>query len=307
MLPYLRRRLLVAGLTLLGIATIVFALVHLLPGDPAETMLARSGASPEAVAALRAELGLDQPLPVQYIQWLASLARGDLGRSLFFGRPVTELIRAELPFTLTLALAALVWAIVLGPSMGTIAAYWRDRWPDRVAMLLAVGGAAVPVFWSGLLLIWLFSVHLAWLPATGADSLQALVMPSLVLGFASAGPIARITRATLSQALAQPYALVASAKGLTRRAVVLRHALPNALVPMLTVSGLQLSFLLGGTVITETLFSRPGMGRLLVDAILWQDLPVVQGVALVTAGFYVLTSLVVDIAAGWLDPRVGWQ
>ncbi len=307
MLSYLRRRLLVAALTLLGIASVVFLLVRLLPGDPAETMLARSGASPQAVAALRSELGLDKPLPVQYADWLGQLLHGNLGRSLYYNRPVTGLIGEQFAYTLHLALAALAWAWLAGPALGILAAHSAGGWPDRLAMLAAVLGATVPVFWSGLLLIWLFSVRLGWLPATGAGSWQALLMPSLVLGFATAGPLARVARVTLLDVLAQPYVVAARAKGLSAREVLLRHALRNALVPLITVSGLQLSFLLGGTFITETVFSRPGIGKLLVDAILNRDLPVVQGVALLAAGFYVILNLLVDLAAGWLSPQAGWQ
>lgn len=304
---YLRRRLLTGSLTLLGVVTVIFALVHLLPGDPAETMLARAGAAPEAVTALRAELGLDRPLPAQYLAWLAHLAHGDLGKSLFNGRPVAALIAEQFPHTAALALAAFTWAVALGLILGSLAAYWPGSWLDRSAMALAVGGVAVPVFWSGLLLIWLFSVRLGWLPPAGAEGWRGLVMPAAVLGYASAGPLARLTRASLGEILRQPYITAAHAKGLTRRQVLLRHAARNAAIPVLTVAGLQLGFLLGGTVVTETLFSRPGLGKLLVDAILWRDLPVVQGVALVVAGIYVLVNLVVDLAAGWLNPRVGWE
>ncbi len=304
---YLRRRLLTGSLTLLGVVTVVFALVHLLPGDPAETMLARAGAGPEAVASLRVELGLDRPLPAQYLAWLASLARGDLGKSLFNGRPVAALIAEQFPYTAALALAAFAWAVLLGVALGGASAYRPGSWLDRIAMALAVGGVAVPVFWSGLLLIWLFSVRLGWLPPAGADDWRGLVMPAMVLGYASAGPLARLTRASLGEILRQPYITTAHAKGLTRRQVLLRHAARNAAIPVLTIAGLQLGFLLGGTVVTETLFSRPGLGKLLVDAIVWRDLPVVQGVALVVAGIYVVVNLVVDVAAGWLNPRVGWE
>lgn len=307
MSDYLRRRLLVAVLTLWGVATVVFALVRLLPGDPAETMLARSGASAEAVAALRAELGLDRPLWFQYGRWLADLTAGNLGDSLFYQRPVTQLIAEQAPYTVELALAALAWAVVLGLPLGIAAAQWAGRWPDLTAMLLAVGGVAVPVFWSGLVLIWIFSVRLGWLPPTGANGWRSLVLPAAVLGYAAAGPIARFTRAALLDVLQQPYIRVAAAKGLSGRQVMLGHALRAGAVPLLAVVGLQLSFLLGGTVITETLFSRPGLGRLLVDAILWRDLPVVQGVALLVAGTYVLTNLLVDLVSGWLNPQVGWQ
>jgi len=307
MLTYLRRRLLAAALTLLGVATVVFALVHLLPGDPAETMLARSGASPEAVARLRVGLGLDRPLLQQYVTWLNAVIHGDLGRSLFNDQPVAKLVAEQFPYTLQLALTAFGLALLWGLVLGLIAVRWPYGWIDRLAMVLAIGGATVPVFWSGLVLIWLFSVKLGWLPPAGAESWRGLVMPALVLGYASAGPIARITRATLLEVLSQPYITTARAKGLSARRVLYRHAARNALIPLLTLSGLQLSFLISGTVVTETLFNRPGLGLLLVNAILWQDLPVVQGVALVIAGFYVLVNLGVDLAAGWLNPQVGWQ
>jgi peptide/nickel transport system permease protein len=306
-LTYLGRRLLIGSLTLLGVATVIFGLIHLLPGDPAQTMLARSGASPEAVAALRAEIGLDRPLIVQYARWLAALAHGDLGQSLFYNRPVAQLIGEQIPSTLELAFAAFVIALAIGIPLGVIAAMRPGGWLDRLAMTTAVAGAAVPVFWSGLLLIWLFSVRLGWLPPAGAGSLRALVMPALVLGFATAGPIARLTRAALLEVLGQPYLMVARAKGLTERGVLLRHASRNALIPLLTIAAVQLGFLLAGTVVTETLFGRPGLGRLLVDAILWRDLPVIQGVALVIAGIYVLANMAVDLAAGWINPQVGWE
>jgi ABC-type dipeptide/oligopeptide/nickel transport system permease component len=306
-LNYLARRLLTGALTLLGVATVIFALIHLLPGDPAQTMLARSGASPEAVLALRAEIGLDRPLVVQYLRWLGAAAQGNLGRSLFYNRPVAQLIGEQFPSTLELALAAFAVAMGAGITLGVLSALRRDSWIDRLAMTVAVTGIAVPVFWSGLLLIWLFSVRLGWLPPAGAGSWRALVMPALVLGFATAGPLARLTRATLLDVLGQPYITVARAKGLSEREVLLRHAARNALIPLLTIAGVQLGFLLAGAVVTETLFGRPGLGRLLVDAILWRDLPVIQGVALVIAGIYVVANLLVDLSAGWIDPQIGWE
>ncbi len=304
---FLRRRLLTGTLTLWAVVTLIFALVHLLPGDPAETMLARAGASPDAVAALRAELGLDRPLTTQYTTWLANLLRGDLGDSLFNGRPVAALVREQAAHTFALAGAAFAWAVIVGLGLGLAAGSRPGGLRDRLASALAVTGVAVPVFWSGLLLIWLFSVRLGWLPSGGADGWRNLVLPSFVLGFASAGPIARLTRASLIDILDEPYILAARARGVPSRRVLLRHVARNAVVPVLTVAGLQLGFLLGGTVVTETLFNRPGLGKLLVDAILWRDLPLVQGVALVVALTYVLANLAVDLAAGWLDPRAGWQ
>lgn len=303
---YLRRRLLVAALTLLGIATVVFALMRVLPGDAAETMLARAGAGPEAVVALRSELGLDKPLPEQYFAWLAATMRGDLGRSLLNDRPVTELIGEQWRSTVILALVAFTWAVVLGVGLGVIGALYPKRWPDRIATTLAVGGVAVPVFWSGLLLIWFLSVFLGWLPPPTGSPASAL-LPGLVLGYAAAGPIARMTRASLLDIFGQPYITAARAKGLTTRQVLWSHAARNAAIAVLTIAALQLGFLLGGAVVTETVFNRPGLGRLLVDAILWRDLPLVQGVALVIAAVYVILNLFVDLLAGWLDPRVGWR
>ena len=284
----------------------VFALVRLLPGDPAETMLARAGAGPEAVAALRAELGLNRPLPVQYVEWVGRAARGDLGRSLLNNRPVRELIAEQWRSTAILAAVAFTWAAVLGVTLGVVSARYPRRWPDRAATALAVSGVAVPVYWSGLLLIWLLSIGLRWLPPPAGTPASAL-LPGLVLGFAAAGPIARVTRSSLLDILQQPYITAAHAKGLTSRQVMWRHAAKNAAGPILTIAGLQLGFLLGGAVVTESVFNRPGLGRLLVDAILWRDLPLVQGVALALALTYVLINLVVDLIIAFLDPRVGWR
>lgn len=303
LLAALRRRALVALLTVLGVATVVFALVRLLPGDPAETMLARAGAGPAAIASLRAELGLDRPVLVQYVDWLGHALRGDLGRSLLNNRPVADLIAEQWRSTAILAAVAFAWAVLLGVTLGVVGAAYPLRWPDRIATVLAVGGVAVPVYWSGLLVIWVLSVGLGWLPPPVGTPASAL-LPGLVLGFAAAGPLARLTRASLLEILRQPYITAAHAKGLTPRQVLWRHAAKNAAGPVLTVAGLQLGFLLGGAVITESVFNRPGLGRLLVDAILWRDLPLVQGVALVLALTYVLINLVVDLAMAFLDPRV---
>ena len=305
-LPLLRRRLIVALLTVLGVATVVFALVRLLPGDPAETMLARAGAGPEAVAALRGELGLDRPLPVQYVDGLGRAARGDLGRSLLNNRPVAELIGEQWRATVILALVAFAIAMVLGAALGAVSAARPGGMADRLASVVAVGGVAVPVYWSGLLLIWLLSVGLGWLPPA-AGSPASVLLPGLVLGYAAAGPIARLTRATLLEILAQPYITAAHARGIPRRRVMWRHAARNAASPVLTIAALQLGFLLGGAVVTESVFNRPGLGRLLVDGILWRDLPLVQGVALVLAVSYVVVNLAADVAAAPLDPRAGWR
>jgi peptide/nickel transport system permease protein len=304
MLSLVVRRIVVALVVLWGAATVVFVLLRMLPGDPAEAMLAGSGASPAAIAQVRRQLGLDAPLPVQYVRYLSSLLHGEMGRSLFSDRPVALTIAEQVPATLQLATTALAVAVVLGLSLGILAALRAGTWIDRAALGAAVLGASVPVFWSGLLLIWVFSVGLNWLPATGAGSWRQLVMPAAVLGLVEAGPIARLVRASLLEALHADYIMVARAKGLPELAVVGRHALRNAIIPTLTLIGLQAGFLLGGTVVTEAVFARPGLGRLVVTAILWQDLPVVQGVVLLIAATYVLINLLVDLATMAIDPRL---
>ena len=304
MLVYIIRRLIAALAVLWGVATVVFLLLRVLPGDPAETILAGSGASPEAIARTRQQLGLDDPLLVQYGRYLLNTLRGDLGRSLFSNRPVTLTIAEQLPATLQLAAAALLVAVILGVSLGILAALRAGTWIDNLAIGVAVLGVSVPVFWSGLLLIWVFSLGLNWLPATGADDWRHLVMPAFVLGLVGAGPIARLMRASLLEVLRADYITVARAKGMSEAVIMGRHALRNALIPTITLVGLQAGFLLGGTVITEAVFARPGLGRLVVEAILWKDLPVVQGVVLLTAATYVLINLLVDLVTLVLDPRL---
>jgi len=304
MLVYVIRRMLIALVVLWGVATIVFLLLQVIPGDPAETMLAGSGASEARIAQTRQDLGLDDPLLGQYGRYLLNALRGDLGRSLYSNRPVILTISEQLPATLQLAAAALLVAVILGLSLGILAAIRAGTWIDQTVMGVAVLGVSVPVFWSGLLLIWIFSVSLNWLPATGADGWQHLVMPAAVLGLVGAGPIARLVRASLLNALRADYIAMAQAKGLPGRAVVGRHALRNAIIPVIALIGLQAGFLLGGTVVTEAVFARPGLGRLVVDAILSKDLPMVQGVVLLIAAMYVVVNLLVDVATLALDPRL---
>jgi ABC-type dipeptide/oligopeptide/nickel transport system permease component len=307
MLHYLGQRLIRAIPVLWGVATLVFLIMRLVPGDPAALMLSEGGASAEAIAALRADMGLDDPLPVQYLRYLWSLARGDLGDSLFTHRPVAAVIAEQLPGTIELAVAAMVLATSLGAMLGVVAAIRPGTWLDGLLMAVSVTGVSVPIFWSALLLIWLLSLQLNWLPATGQGRPAHLVMPALVLGFASAGAIARLVRASMLEVLNQDYITTARAKGLRAHTVHLRHALRNALIPVITVIGLQFSFLMGGTVVTETVFSRPGIGRLMVNAILWKDLPVVQGVVLLAALVYTLANLGVDVAYAYFDPRIRYD
>jgi peptide/nickel transport system permease protein/oligopeptide transport system permease protein len=306
-ISYAGRRLLGAIPVLWGVATLVFIVLRLLPGDPAEVMLSEAGGSAAAIAELRAELGLDDPLLLQYGRYLLSLLRGDLGSSLFSRRPVASLIGEQLPSTLELALAALLVALLLGTGLGVLAAVKQGTWWDRLAMGLSIAGVSLPIFWTALLAILLFSLRLDWLPATGTGSPSHLVLPALVLGFASAGAIARLVRASLLEVFSQDYVNTARAKGLSEGLVLLRHALRNSLIPVITIAGLQFGFLMGGAVVTETIFARPGIGRLLVNAIQWKDLPLVQGIALLAAVAYTLVNLAVDLAYVVLDPRIRYD
>ncbi len=303
MLVLVARRLVWAVFALWGITTLVFILLRVLPGDPVRTILAASGASEAAIAQARAQMGLDEALPIQYGRYLWNLAHGDLGRSLFSNRPVLLTIAEQLPPTFELAAAALVVTIMLGLGLGVLAARYAGSWLDRVTVGIAVLGVSTPLFWSGLLLIWLFSLVLRWLPASGADSWRHLVMPAILLGAVGAAPLVRVVRSNLLTILQTDYITVARGKGLPETLILLRHALRNALLPGLNLIGLQAGFLLGGAVITETVFARPGLGRVVVDAILWKDLPVVQGAVLLIAGIYIIVNLGVDLISIVLDPR----
>jgi peptide/nickel transport system permease protein len=304
MLRLIARRALGAAVTLWGVTTVVFLLLRVLPGDPALTALAGSGASDAALAQARSQMGLDEPLPLQYGRYLSTIARGDLGRSLFSNRPVAQVLGDQMAATLELAAAALLITLVVGLGIGVITALRAGSWLDRLAVAGAALGVSTPIFWSGLLAVWLFALVLDWLPATGAGSLAHLVMPATLLGLVGAGPLARLVRANLVTALRADYVTVARSKGLPNPLVIRRHVLRNSLLPAINLIGLQAGFLLGGTVVTETVFARPGIGRVVVDAILWQDFPVVQGAVLLMAATYVVINLVVDLAALALDPRL---
>jgi ABC-type dipeptide/oligopeptide/nickel transport system permease component len=307
MLRYISRRILISVVVLWGVATLVFLMMHLLPGDPVEVMLSRSGGSAETIASLRQQLGLDEPLHIQYVTFLSNAIQGELGRSVYSGMKVSDLIASQLPATLQLAVGGLLVAIVVGLGLGLVAALNHNSWLDNVCSALSVVGVSMPVFWLGLLLILVFSVGLGWFPATGEGSLKHLVLPCLVLGFVSAGSIARLFRASMLDVLCQDYITTASAKGLRRRIVIARHALRNAFIPVITMIGLQFAFLLGGTVVTETVFSRRGMGQLIINAIIWKDFPVVQGAVLVTAVAYMGVNLLVDLSYGFIDPRIRYE
>jgi peptide/nickel transport system permease protein len=304
MWQYIGRRLLISIPLLLGLTVLVFSMVHLLPGDPVQVILATSGATPDAVAKLRSQLGLDLPLHIQYLRYLNGLLHGDMGSSLFTYRPVTEIIRQNAGATLELAFSAMLLALMVGIPLGILAAVFKDSWIDHLAMTLAVVGVSAPGFWTALLMILLFSVVLQLLPSGGYGTLKQLIMPTLVLGLSGAAVMARLTRSSMLEVLGQEYVVTARAKGGSEPYVLVRHALKNCLIPIVTVAGLQFGFLLGGTVVTETVFARPGLGRTAVEAILYKDIPVVQGIVLFVAVIYMLVNLLVDLCYALLDPRI---
>jgi ABC-type dipeptide/oligopeptide/nickel transport system permease component len=306
MLRDLIRRLLLTIPVLLGVATLVFALIHLVPGDPAQSMLGE-GASPGEVTALRHTLGLDRPLLTQYASFLSGVVRGDLGTSFRYGTPVTREISARLYRTLQLALAAMSVALVVALPLGILAAVFRATLIDHLAMTTALAGISMPNFWLGPLLAILFSVRLGWLPVAGTGTLANLVLPSVTLGAALAAILARMTRASVLEELRELYVLAARARGLSRTRAVVRHAFRNSLIPIVTIVGLQFGAVLTGTIITETIFAWPGVGRLLIQAISFRDYPLVQGCILFISITYVFVNLVTDLAYGWLDPRIRFE
>jgi ABC-type dipeptide/oligopeptide/nickel transport system permease component len=303
-LTYVGRRLLAVVPVLFGVTLAVFSMLFLVPGDPVKIMLAEFVTTPDQVARMRAQLHLDEPVLQQYGRFVGNALRGDLGMSIRSRRPVATEIGENLGSTGRLALASMVVAIALGVPLGLIAALGRNSWLDVAAMGVALLGVAMPSFWLGFLLIFVFSLHLGWLPATGGGDLPHLVMPAVALGTIAAAIIARLTRSSMLEVLGQDYVRTARAKGLGGFAVVVRHALRNALIPVVTVFGLQFGNLLAGAVIVETVFSRPGLGRLIVGAILSKDFPLVQGTVLFVATAYVLINVVVDMAYAYVDPRI---
>lgn len=300
---YLIKRLLALVPVLWGVSTFVFLIIHLIPGDPVDLMLGET-AEPADKAALRSALGLDKPLWRQYGQFLGHLARGDLGRSLHTKRPVLETIAIRFPATAELAMASLLLAIVVALPLGICAASRQYSWVDLGSMGLALLGVSIPHFWLGPMLILAFSVGLDWLPVSGREGWPHLVLPTVTLGTALASILARLTRASMLEVIRMDYVTVARAKGLRESLVIGRHALKNALIPLITVLGLQMGALLSGAIITETVFAWPGIGRLTVQAIHSRDYPLVQGCVLVIATLYVVINLLTDLAYAWADPRI---
>jgi peptide/nickel transport system permease protein len=303
-LSFVAGRALAAVPVLLGVTLAVFSMLFLVPGDPVKMMLAEFVTNPDQVARMRAQLHLDEPLPQQYARFVWNAVRGDLGTSMRSRRPVTREILENLPSTAQLALASMAVAVGLGVALGLLAAVFRNTWLDVGSMLVALVGVSMPSFWLGLLLILVFSLFLGWLPATGGATLRHLILPSLTLGMIAAAIVARLTRSSMLEVLGQDYVRTARAKGLAGWTVVLRHALKNALIPVVTIFGLQFGNLLAGAVIVETVFGRPGLGRLIVGGVLAKDFPLVQGTILFVATTYVVINLLVDVAYAVLDPRI---
>lgn len=306
MLRYASRRLAQTVPTLLVISVLTFLLVRLIPGDPA-TLIAGEESTPEVLAGLRERLGLDRPLTEQYLIYLGDVVRADLGRSIRSKQPVADELAARIPATLELALAAGLLFTTLGTGLGVAAAIWRNRWPDHVIRVLSLLGVSAPSFWLGVVLILVFSVHLRLLPVAGRGSLAFLVLPAVTVALDGVALLARLVRASLLEVLAHDYVRTARAKGLMEPRVVLHHALRNALIPALTVLGLEFGRLLGGVVVVESVFGWPGFGRLLISAIQTRDYPVVQSAILLFAMALIAVNLVVDLCVGVLDPRVRYR
>jgi peptide/nickel transport system permease protein len=311
---YILRRLLTMIPVMFLVTVIVFMLLHLTPGDPATSMLGEE-ASPEAIAALRQRLGLDEPMPVQYAKWLGSALQGDLGRSIRSNQPVTEAIRERLPATIQLSLLSVLVSLIIAIPVGIISAMRRNSPLDTTATTFALLGVSLPNFFLAILLIYLFSLRLGWLPPIGytpffdnpLDSLKRMIMPALTLGTALSAIVMRMTRSSLLEVLDQDYVRTARAKGLTESRMVRVHALRNALIPVVTVVGLQIGALLGGAIIVESIFVVPGIGRLLVDSIFQRDFPLVQGVVLFASLAFLFANLLVDLIYAYLDPRIRYS
>jgi ABC-type dipeptide/oligopeptide/nickel transport system permease component len=310
MLAHIARRLLTAIPVMFGVLLIGFILLQVVPTDPA---VVRAGpmATPDVIEAIRADLGLDKPLWMQFLLYIGRLAQGDLGVSIINNVPVSQELGVTIGPTLELMAASLFWSIPLGILLGTVAAYWRGSLFDRAVMAFAVAGVSVPVFFVGLILIWFVGFKWQLLPFTGRagplwsiDGLKAIALPALTLGGVFVGPVARMTRTAVLDVLGADHVRTARAKGLAERLVVLHHALRNALIPVVTLIGLQIGFLLGGAVVTETIFSWPGVGRLAVGAILSSDMPVAQGTIIVLSLGFIVINLIVDVLYAVLDPRV---
>jgi glutathione transport system permease protein len=306
MLNYFIKRVLGVIPTLLIVAVLVFLFVHLLPGDPA-----RLAAGPEAddvtVGLVRKDLGLDKPMHEQFVRFFTNAVRGEFGNSIRTKRPVSEEIGDRFMPTLNLTIASMVWAVIFGMAIGIASAVWRNKWPDRLGMTLAVSGISFPAFALGMLLMEVFSVQLGWLPSIGADSWKHYVLPSLTLGAAVAAVMARFTRASFVEVLQEDFVRTARAKGVRETVVVIKHCLRNAMIPVVTMMGLQFGFLLGGSIVVEKVFNWPGLGRLLVDSVEMRDYPVIQAEVLLFSLEFILINLVVDVLYTIINPTIRYK
>ncbi len=306
MFNYVLKRLLGLIPTLLIVAVLVFLFVHLLPGDPAR-LLAGPEADAAVVALVRQELGLDQPLPQQFWHFMLNALHGDFGNSMVSRRPVTTEIAARFTATLWLTLTSMVWAVIVGMAIGIISAIWRNRWPDRLGMTLAVSGISFPAFALGMLLMQIFSVKLGWLPTVGAEGWKHYILPSITLGAGVAAVMARFTRASFVDVLQEDYIRTARAKGVRETLVVVKHGLRNAMIPVVTMMGLQFGFLLGGSIVVEVVFNWPGLGRLLVDSVEMRDYPVIQAEVLLFSLEFILINLIVDMLYAAINPAIRYR
>jgi peptide/nickel transport system permease protein len=310
-IPYILRRLVMLVPVLIVVGVVVFGLVHLTPGDPAAVILGDQ-ATPENIARLRDQLGLNDPLPVQFVRWFSNVLRLDFGESIFLGEPVTQALLDRMQPTVLLTVYALSIEVLIGIPAGVIAAVRYNSPLDRTLTVVAISGSAIPTFFLGILLILIFSVRLRWLPSGGyvpfgedpAAHFKAMLLPAFALGFSAAGLLARLVRSSMLDVLREDYVRTAFAKGLPEQLVIMRHALRNALIPALTIIGISIGALLGGAVVTETVFTIPGMGRLVVQSIARRDYPVIQGAIIAIAMTYVLVNLIVDVLYVYIDPRV---
>jgi glutathione transport system permease protein len=306
MLNYFLKRLLGLIPTLLIVAVLVFLFVHMLPGDPAR-LAAGQEADEQTVAMVRAELGLDKPLPQQFVSFFTHMLQGDFGTSIRTRRPVSVEIGERFFPTVMLTITSMVWAVIFGMGIGIVSAVYRNKWPDRLGMTLAVSGISFPAFALGMLLMQIFSVQLGWLPTVGAATWKHYILPSITLGAAVAAVMARFTRASFVEVIQEDFVRTARAKGVHESRVIFKHTLRNALIPVVTMMGLQFGFLLGGSILVEAVFNWPGLGRLLVDAVQMRDYPVIQTLVLLFSLEFILINLVVDVLYGYINPTIRYK
>lgn len=306
MLSYFIKRTIGMIPTLLLICVCVFLFVHMLPGDPA-VLAAGPEADAETIQIIRENLGLNLPLWEQFINYMGNILQGDLGQSLRTKRPVFDEIAIRFMPTMLLTITSMVWSVIFGLVIGVVSAIWRNTWPDRLFMTLAVSGISLPAFAFGMLLIQVFAVWLGWLPSVGADSWRHYILPSITLGVSVAAVMARFTRASFVEVIHEDFVRTARAKGLSEKVVMLKHSLRNALIPVVTMMGLQFGFLLGGSIVVETVFGWPGMGSLLIDSVNARDYPMIQGLVLLFSFEFIVINLIVDLMYGVINPTIRYK